>query len=232
MQAWIAVVALLAIVAVDSVAAAQTAREVFERVAPSVVVIRARGRDVTAAGLTRFTETGSGVLVTSSGQVMTAAHVVQTLDEISVEFLGGETVRARVIASEPAADLSLLQLERMPPGAAVATMADSNTVRVGDPVIVGGAPYGLSHALRRPHQRAVAGQHRLSFDTARGVLPDRCRHQHRKLGWSHVRHAGERHRDRQPQHLEERRQRGPRLRGDAQHRPAATAREEVVLVGH
>jgi serine protease Do len=106
---------------------------------------------VTATGPTRYTETGAGVLVSASGQVMTAAHVVQTLDEITVEFLGGETVPARVVASEPAADLSLLQLERVPPGAKAARMADSSTAWVGDRVIVVGAPYGLSHSLSVGH---------------------------------------------------------------------------------
>jgi serine protease Do len=151
MKAWTIVVTFLAVLAVEGVAAAQTVREVFERVAPSVVVIRARGRDVTATGPTRYTETGAGVLVSTSGQVMTAAHVVQTLDEITVEFLGGEAVPARVVASEPAADLSLLQLERVPPGAKAARMADSSTARVGDRVIVVGAPYGLSHSLSVGH---------------------------------------------------------------------------------
>jgi serine protease Do len=126
---------------------AQTVRDVFQQVAPSVVVIRGRGRDVTASGQTRYTETGSGALVSADGQVMTAAHVVQALDEITVEFLGGESVTARVVSSEPAADLSLLQLDRVPPGSRVATMADSSTMRVGDQVIVVGAPYGLSHSL-------------------------------------------------------------------------------------
>jgi serine protease Do len=128
-------------------AGAQTVRQVFEKVSPSVVVIRARGRDVTASGQTRFSETGSGVLISADGKVMTAAHVVHAMDEISVEFLGGDTVAARVVSSEPAADLSLLQLDRVPPGAKVAAMADSSTMHVGDQVIVVGAPYGLSHSL-------------------------------------------------------------------------------------
>ncbi len=76
-----------------------------------------------------------------------AQSVGQVFDKVNVEFIGGETVRARVVASEPAADLSLLQLERVPRGALVAKLADSNTVRVGDPVIVIGAPYGLTHSL-------------------------------------------------------------------------------------
>jgi serine protease Do len=128
-------------------ARAQTVREVFQKVAPSVVVIRGRGRDVTASGQTRYTETGSGVLVSTDGQVMTASHVVHALDEITVEFLGGETVTAKVIASEPAADLSLLKLDRVPPGSRVSPMADSSTVHVGDQVLIVGAPYGLSHSL-------------------------------------------------------------------------------------
>lgn len=126
---------------------AQTAREVFQKVVPSVAVIRARGRDVEAGGETRFSETGSGVLISTDGKVMTAAHVVHSMDEITVEFLGSETVSARVVSSEPAADLSLLQLDRVPKGAKVAPMADSNTMQVGDPVIIVGAPYGLSYSL-------------------------------------------------------------------------------------
>jgi serine protease Do len=79
--------------------------------------------------------------------VMTAAHVVHAMDEISVEFLGGETVKARVVASEPAADLSLLQLERVPAGAKSSPLANSDPIQVGDPVIIVGAPYGLSYSL-------------------------------------------------------------------------------------
>jgi len=126
---------------------AQSAGEVFRKVAPSVVVIRAKGRDVAAGGQTRFNETGSGVLISPDGKVMTAAHVVHSMDEISVEFLGGETVSAKVVASEPAADLSLLQLERVPAGAKVSPLANSDPIQVGDPVVIVGAPYGLSYSL-------------------------------------------------------------------------------------
>jgi serine protease Do len=129
-------------------AAAQTVGDLFRFVNPSVVVIRAKGRDVEGSGgLTRFNETGSGVLISADGKIMTAAHVVQSMDEINVEFLLGETVPARVISSEPAADLSLLQLARVPAGVKVARLADSDAVRVGDQVMIVGAPYGLSHSM-------------------------------------------------------------------------------------
>src|SRR2546426_2703082 len=128
-------------------ARAQTVGEVFEKVNPSVVVIRAKGRDVSVGGQVRFSEIGSGVLISADGKVMTAAHVVHAMDEITVEFLGSEIIAATVIASEPAADLSLLKLNRVPSGVLVAPMANSDTVKVGDPVMVIGAPYGLGHAM-------------------------------------------------------------------------------------
>jgi S1-C subfamily serine protease len=53
----------------------------------------ARGRDVTAGGETHFGETGSGVLIAADGRVMTAAHVVHAMDQVSVEFLGARRSR-------------------------------------------------------------------------------------------------------------------------------------------
>jgi serine protease Do len=130
-------------------AGAQDIGALFQKVNPSVVVIRARGRDVSSpvSGLTYFSEVGSGVLISDDGKVMTAAHVVHAMDEISVEFMGEEPVAARVIASEPAADVSLIHLERVPSKAVAARLGNSDAARVGDQVIVVGAPYGLGHSL-------------------------------------------------------------------------------------
>jgi serine protease Do len=129
-------------------AEAQDAEELFRKVSPSVVVIRAKGRAVDGTrGLISFNEIGSGVLISDDGRVMTASHVVHDMDEILVEFLGGEVVAARVVASEPSADLSLLRLSRIPNGAQPARLGDSDKVRVGQQVVVIGAPYGLSHSV-------------------------------------------------------------------------------------
>jgi S1-C subfamily serine protease len=129
-------------------AAAEDAEDLFRKVNPSVVVIRAKGREVTTArGLVTFTEIGSGVLISTDGKVMTAAHVVHAMDEILVEFLGGEVVPARVVASEPAADLALLQLTHVPKDVQAARLGNSDNVRVGQQVLVIGAPYGLAHSF-------------------------------------------------------------------------------------
>lgn len=134
--------------------------DVFDRVAPSVVVVRTMERDIPETGERRtvsISGLGSGVLMSLEGKVLTAAHLVQAASEIRVEFVGGERVAARVIASEPDADVALLQLERVPAGAVVARLGDSNLARIGEEVFIVGAPYGISHTLTVGH---IGGRHK------------------------------------------------------------------------
>jgi S1-C subfamily serine protease len=79
------------------------------------------------------------VLISADGKVITAAHLVQTADEIMALFETGELVKAKVVSSEPAADVALLQLERVPPGIKVALLGDSDEAEVGDEIFVVGA---------------------------------------------------------------------------------------------
>jgi S1-C subfamily serine protease len=147
-RSWCAATLTLALfTAAPSLTCGETLGELYRRVNPSVVVIRAKGQEVATEGIVRFKEIGSGVLITPDGKVATAAHVVHTMDEIVVEFLGEEPVRARVISSEPRADISIIQVSVVPKSATVATLANSDPVRVGDSVFLVGAPYGLSHSL-------------------------------------------------------------------------------------
>jgi serine protease Do len=142
-----ATLALALLFAAPSLGEGETLGEAYLRVSTSVVVIRSRGEEVTAEGTVRFKEIGSGVLISPDGKVATAAHVVQTMENITVEFLGEEPVAARVIASEQWADISILQVSVVPRDATVSKLADSDPVRVGDPVFLVGAPYGLSYSL-------------------------------------------------------------------------------------
>jgi S1-C subfamily serine protease len=148
LAAWFGLI-VVATVPVSVTAQEPLVGEVFKKVIPSVAVIRARASDVSTrtGSVSRVKDAGSGVLISADGKVITAAHVVQAMEEITVEFLGSAPVSGRVIASEPAADVSIIQLERVPPGARVAPVADSSKVAIGDRVIVVGAPYGLSYSL-------------------------------------------------------------------------------------
>jgi S1-C subfamily serine protease len=139
--------AVALLILVPTLAAGETLGEAYRRVNPSVVVIRAKGSEVTEGGVSRFREIGSGVLISADGKVATAAHVVHTMDEVAVEFLGEDPVPAKVIASEPRADISILQVSVVPRDAVIAKLADSDPIRVGDSIFIVGAPYGLSHSL-------------------------------------------------------------------------------------
>ena len=155
----IIVVAALMLTGAQALAAAAppALSQTFKRVGGAVVVVRTSERviaarsapaEVSAAGV------GSGVLVSDDGKILTAAHVVQTADAVGVEFPGGEIVKASIIASDPAADVALLQLERVPAGVKPAVLGDSDSTEVGDQVFVVGAPFGISHTLTVGHVSA------------------------------------------------------------------------------
>ena len=133
---------------------ASSLSEVFKKVKQSVVVIQTVEKDV-VGGLTqgpvRLEGLGSGVLLSNGGMVLTAAHVVQTADEILVGFPNGESVPARVIGSEPAADVALLELAALPENPQPAKLGDSDTVQIGDEIFIVGAPLGLSYTLTVGH---------------------------------------------------------------------------------
>jgi len=124
--------------------------DLFSAVSDSVVLVRTRERALIGGnnvGVVPFTDQGSGVLISEDGDVLTAAHLVQVADVVQVEFGDGTKVQARIVTSEPAADVALLRLERVPEGAVIAKVGDSDAVRIGQRIFVIGAPYGLSHTL-------------------------------------------------------------------------------------
>jgi S1-C subfamily serine protease len=134
--------------------------QVFKRVDPAVVVIRTSERveaampGVPTGVVLSVAGVGSGVLVSVDGKVVTAAHVVQTADRVDVEFTDGTVVQARIVASDTAADVALLQLERVPPHIAPARFGDSDKTEVGDQVFIVGAPLGITHTLTVGHVSA------------------------------------------------------------------------------
>ena len=141
----------------------QALREVFKRVNSSVVVINTI-RDVIESPQNErvsVAELGSGVLISKDGEILTAAHLVQTADTVGVQFSSGQLIIARVIASEPAADVALLKLTRPPPpGASAAKLGDSDQTDVGDQIFIVGAPHGISHTLTVGY---ISGRRRSNF---------------------------------------------------------------------
>jgi len=144
----------LLMMALGVTASAQQLREAFRKVNQAVVTVRTKRVDVAPVPgqvMSVVDGLGSGVLISTDGKVLTAAHVVQTADAALVEFSDGQDSIARVIASDVRSDVALLQLEQIPKGIAPATLGDSDKVDVGDQIFVIGAPYGISQTLTAGH---------------------------------------------------------------------------------
>jgi S1-C subfamily serine protease len=155
---FVALAALLMGAPALAASAAPSLSQSFKRVGDAVVVVRTTGRvlagqrsnahEVRAPGL------GSGVLISADGKVLTAAHVVQTADTVAVEFPGDVLIKATIVAADPAADVALLQVERVPEGVQPAMLGDSDKAEVGDEIFIVGAPFGMSHTLTVGHLSA------------------------------------------------------------------------------
>jgi S1-C subfamily serine protease len=145
-------VVLLAVLLASPLSEARAAmlRDVFKRVSGSVVMVVAESNarpprsGEARAGVGGV---GSGVLISPGGRVLTAAHVVESADRVRVQFAGGAVSDARVVSSDPAADVALLQVAQVPPGVIPVSLGDSGKVEVADQVFVVGAPYGISESL-------------------------------------------------------------------------------------
>lgn len=112
--------------------------DVAEQVLPSVVSIQ------TANG------GGSGVVISSDGQILTNAHVVEAAQgsPLEVLFNDGTSARAEVLGSDPVSDIAVIHAEGRN-GLEPATLGDSDQVGVGAEVVAIGSPLGLSGTVTR-----------------------------------------------------------------------------------
>ncbi len=86
--------------------------------------------------------TGTGVVVTSDGEILTNAHVVEGATEVRVRFAGDtEPVTAVVVAADAGNDLALLKVDAQ--NLVAATFAKPGSVRVGDQVVAIGYALAL-----------------------------------------------------------------------------------------
>ncbi|GAA2430614.1 S1C family serine protease [Streptomyces glaucus] len=112
-----------------------TVAGVAKAVSPSIVEINATSN----AG----SSTGSGVIITGDGEVVTNNHVVSGASSITVTTSDGKEYTARVVGTDSSKDLALIELADAS-GLKAATLGDSDGVRVGDEVVAIGSPEGLT----------------------------------------------------------------------------------------
>ncbi|HEU5115431.1 MAG TPA: trypsin-like peptidase domain-containing protein [Isosphaeraceae bacterium] len=109
--------------------------------------IRVPGVDITAPGLMgpadTDPQTGSGVVVDAEkGLILTADHVVEFAEGLTVTLPDGQKRLVSAIVRDPESDLALLTID--PNGLTAATWGDSGSLDLGDWVLTVGSPFGLT----------------------------------------------------------------------------------------
>ena len=89
---------------------------------------------------------GSGVVIDAEqGFVITNNHVIKGADEIMVTLRDGRELKAKLVGTDPAADVAVLQVPA--DGLTAIKLADSDTLQVGDFVVAIGNPFGLGQTV-------------------------------------------------------------------------------------
>ena len=130
--------------------------DIFNKVKDSVVQISTEyqpldpsNRPYDSTGNSPYTmKFGSGFIYDKSGIIITNYHVVSSATNIIVTFNDGNSYTAKVVGVDPYGDISILKLdnpvdEKLIP----VTLSNSSSLKVGDPVLAIGNPYGLDNTL-------------------------------------------------------------------------------------
>lgn len=108
---------------------------VAEAVSPSIVEISAES----SAG----SATGSGVVITDDGEIITNNHVVAGASSVKVKTSDGKSYDAEVVGTDSKKDLALIKAKGAS-GLKPASLGDSDNVKIGDDVVAIGSPEGLT----------------------------------------------------------------------------------------
>ncbi len=116
-----------------STSANPTVATIYQRLRPSVVVV-STGHDF-----------GSGVIVSNTGTILTADHVVAGASSITVVYFDGTEAKATVISADPADDTAMLAPATLPTVLVPAALGGG--AGVGTPVVAIGNPLGLEDSV-------------------------------------------------------------------------------------
>ena len=123
---------------VDAAGGEVRAAEVARAVLPSIVTVEVRS---TSEGAFVAEGSGSGVVLSADGLLVTNEHVVAGAVEVRVIFAGGRTYPATVVGQDAVTDLAVLRIAAT--GLTPITLGSSEGLEIGDPAIAVGSPLGL-----------------------------------------------------------------------------------------
>ena len=110
---------------------------VAETIQPAVVNLR--------AGRGRREGSGSGVLFTPDGFLLTNHHVIHGNQQIRIRLTDGRELEGRIVGTDPWTDLAVVQAQSS--GLPFAPLGDSARVRVGQLVVAVGSPFGFESTV-------------------------------------------------------------------------------------
>ena len=90
---------------------------------------------------------GSGVIVGEHGRILTNAHVIDGADTIKVTLADGSEYTAKVVGVDKRSDLAVVQLEGTVPRLPAITFGDSSKLRLAEPVMAIGDPFGVGQTV-------------------------------------------------------------------------------------
>ena len=136
-------------------AAGLNAAEIYERDGPGVVFIVAESGGVEPAQTPfdfgepqpRGQSTGTGFVIDDDGNILTNAHVVAGATNVSVRFSDSRTEEAEIRGRDQSSDLALIKVDPEGLDLKPLTLGSSAAVKVGDPTVAIGNPFGLERTL-------------------------------------------------------------------------------------
>ncbi|MDP3630352.1 MAG: trypsin-like peptidase domain-containing protein [Actinomycetota bacterium] len=126
---------------------ASFAEAVATKLTPSVVnvAIKQTGVDrFTGQQVTQTVGNGSGVIIRQDGYILTNNHVVEGADAIIVT-VGMEDLPAKVVGTDPSSDLAVIKVDKT--GLPAAEFGSSANLKIGEPVVAIGSPFGLEKTV-------------------------------------------------------------------------------------
>ena len=113
----------------------------YERVRDGVISVGASRAGGTGGA------TGSGFVLDREGYILTNEHVVEDADSVKVRFGEGGPANARIVGADPSSDLALLKVDGGDDRLRPLPLGSSSRLKVGQPAVAIGSPFGLEGSL-------------------------------------------------------------------------------------
>jgi S1-C subfamily serine protease len=91
--------------------------------------------------------TGSGVVISEQGDILTNLHVIRSTDRWEITFFDGSKSEAILVSMQPENDLAVIRAKRQPDDLKPATMASTRGLNPGDMVVAEGFPFGIGPSI-------------------------------------------------------------------------------------